>query len=93
MAFYNCPYILRTGEVYNWECYRAEGCKVHCNSKQIPCKECSKLINSTYKFCDIWYAKKHRAKEHYHQKKLAKMASTQVMVGNLEVNKNNTTCH
>ena len=74
MAFYNCPYILRTGEVCNRRSYRPEGCKVHWNSpKQFPCKECGKLTNSGYGYCDP-HAKKHRAMEQYHRKRLAKIA-------------------
>ena len=42
MAFYNCPYILRTGEVCNRPCYHPDGCKVHRNSRQVPYKECGK---------------------------------------------------
>ena len=37
--FYYCPYILRTGEVCNRRCYDPDGCKVHRNSRQVPCKE------------------------------------------------------
>src|SRR5437763_3649022 len=87
--FYYCSYILRTGEVCNRRCYDSDGCKVHRNSRQVPCKkkECGKWTNSTYDYCDT-HAKKHRSKEHYHQKKLDKMALMQVIVGNLEVNKN-----
>ena len=84
--FYYCPYILRTGEVCNRRCYDPKGCKVHRNSKQIPCKECGKQTRSGYDYCDI-HAKKHRSREHYHRKKQAKLASTQIPVGNLEVNK------
>ena len=80
--FYFCPYILRTGEVCNRPCYHPDGCKVHRNSKQVSCKECDKWTNSIYKYCDT-LAKKYRSKEHYHQKKLADLASTQVLVGNL----------
>ena len=85
--FYYCPYILRTGEVCNRPCYHPDGCKVYRNSRQVPC---GKWTNSTYDYCDT-HAKKHRSKEHYHRKKLDKMASIQVIVGNLEVNRNNTT--
>jgi len=76
MAFYNCPYILRTGDVCNRGSYRSEGCKVHWNSpKQFPCKEkeCNKVTNSGYGYCDS-HARKHRAIERYHQKRLAKIA-------------------
>lgn len=75
MAFYNCSYILRTGVVCNQRCYYPKGCKVHFDSKQVPCKECGKLTKFTYEFCDK-YAKKHKAKEQYHQKKLVKLTST-----------------
>ena len=90
--FYYCPYILRTGEVCNQRCYDPNGCKVHRDSRQVPCKQlgCEERTRSKYDFCDT-HAKKHRSREHYHRKKLAKMASKQVMVGNLEVNKNDTT--
>lgn len=52
--FYYCPYILRTGEVCNRRCYDPDGCKVHRNSRQVPCKEkeCGKWTNSTYDYCD-----------------------------------------
>jgi len=53
-------------------------------------KKNAEWTNSGYDYCDT-HAKKHRSKEHYHRKKLAKMASTQILVGNLEVNKNDTT--
>ncbi len=33
------------------------------------------------------HVKKYRVKEHYNQKKLAKLASMQVAIGNLEVEK------
>src|SRR5437870_579530 len=90
--FYYCPYILRTGEVCNRRCYDPKGCKVHWNSRQVLCKEkeCDEQTRSKYDYCDM-HAKKHRSKEHYHQKKLDKLASTQILVGNLEVNKNDTT--
>ncbi|CAG8839423.1 25363_t:CDS:1, partial [Racocetra persica] len=51
MAFYRCPYILRTGEVCNRPCYHPNGCKVHRDSPiRYPCKEygCVKLTNSGY---------------------------------------------
>ena len=73
--FYYCPYILRTGEVCNRKCYDPKGCKVHQNSSQVPCKECGKLTRSGYDYCDT-HAKKHRSKEHYHRKKLAKQADS-----------------
>src|SRR5688572_26663928 len=77
MAFFNCPYILRTGEVCNRPCYRPEGCKVHWNSpEQFPCKEkgCNKSTNSGYEYCDP-HAKKHRAKEQYRRKKASQDSS------------------
>ena len=49
--FYYCPYILRTGEVCNRRCYDPKGCKVHRNSRQIPCKECGKQTKSGYDYC------------------------------------------
>jgi len=70
MAFYCCPYILRTGEVCNRGCYRPAGCQVHWNSpKRVPCKECGKLTFSKYGACDI-HARKHRKMEQYYRKKL-----------------------
>ena len=95
--FYYCPYILRTGEVCNRRCYDPKGCKVHQNSRQVLCKEpgCKENTRSKYDYCDT-HAKKHRSREHYHQKKQAKqakLASTEILVGNLDINKNNTTCH
>ena len=48
------------------------------------------MTRSEYEYCDD-YVKKHKAKKYYNQKKLAKLALTQIMIGNLEVNKNNTT--
>ena len=91
--FYYCSYILRIGEVCNRRCYHPKGCKVHWKSRQVLCKEsrCEEMIRSKYDYCDT-YAKKHRSRKHYHQKKQAKLASTQIPVGNLEVNKNDTTC-
>ena len=75
MAFYNCPYILRTGEVCNRPCYHPDGCKVHRNSRQVPCKEkeCGEQTRSKYDYYDM-HAKKHRSKKHYHRKKLAEQA-------------------
>ncbi|RHZ58873.1 hypothetical protein Glove_367g11 [Diversispora epigaea] len=55
MAFYRCPYILRTGEVCNRECYHPKGCKVHRDSPiRYPCKEygCVKFTSSDYGYCD-----------------------------------------
>ncbi|RHZ54538.1 hypothetical protein Glove_426g25 [Diversispora epigaea] len=76
MAFYRCPYILRTGEVCNRGCYHPDGCYVYRSSPiRIPCKEygCSELNRSKYGYCDL-YARKHRKKKQYQQKKLEKMA-------------------
>ena len=76
MAFYRCPYILRTGEVCNRPCYHPNGCKVHRDSPiRYPCKEygCVKLTYSEYGYCDT-HAQKHRRREYRHQKKLEKMA-------------------
>jgi hypothetical protein len=76
MAFYRCPYILRTGEVCNRGCYHPDGCYVHRDSPiRIPCKEygCSELNRSKYGYCDL-HARKHRKKKQYHQKKLEKIA-------------------
>src|ERR1044071_6523980 len=87
--FYYCPYILRTREVCNRRCYDPKGCKVHQNSRQVPCKEsgCDEMTRSRYDYCDT-HAKKHRSKEHYHQKKQAKIALAKIPIGNLEVNEN-----
>ena len=79
--FYYCPYILRTGEVCNQRCYDLKGCKVHLNSRQVLCKECSEETRSKYDYCDI-YAKKHRSREYYHQKKQAKLALMQILTEN-----------
>ena len=89
---YYCPYILRTGEVCNRRCYDPKGCKAHRDSRQVACKEsgCDEMTSSKYDYCDT-HAKKHRSREHYHRKKQAKIASKQILVGNLEVIKNNTT--
>jgi len=76
MAFYRCPYILRTGEVCGRACYHPNGCKVHRDSPiRYPCKEngCNKLTFSKYDTCDI-HARKHRKKEQYYRKKLEKLA-------------------
>src|SRR3954469_8905196 len=88
--FYYCPYILRTREVCNRKCYDPKGCKVHRNSRKVLCKECDRPTRGKYDYCDT-HAKKHRSREHYHQKKQAKLASMEILVGILEVNKNNTT--
>ena len=50
--FYYCPYILRTGEECNQRCYDPKGCKVHQNSRQVPCKECDKPTRFGYDYCD-----------------------------------------
>src|ERR1044072_713523 len=74
MAFYQCPYILRSEKVCNRSCYREKGCPIHWNSPScIPCKECGKLTYSKYGICDN-HAGKHRKKEQYHRKKLANIA-------------------
>lgn len=73
--FYNCLYILNTGEVCNRRCYDPKGCKIHQNSRQVLCKECDKPTRSKYDYCDI-HAKKHRLKEHYYWKKLTKQADS-----------------
>ena len=72
--FYYCPYILRTGKVYNQRCYHSSGCKAHQKSRQVSCKEagCEENTRSKYDYCDT-HAKKHRSREHYHQKRLAKI--------------------
>ena len=77
--FYYCLYILRTGEVCNRRCYDPKGYKVHRNSWQVPCKQsgCKEWTRGGYGFCDD-HAKKHRAKKHYHQKKLAELAKLDV---------------
>ena len=64
MAFYNCPYILRIEKVCNQPCYHLDGYKVHKNSRQVSCEECSQMTKSEYGFCDE-YTKKYRAKEYY----------------------------
>ena len=92
--FYYCPYILRTGEVCNRRCYNPKGCKVHRDSRQVACKEsgCDEMTRSRYDYYDT-HAKKYRSREHYHRKKQAKLASTQILVGNLEVNENDKLYH
>ncbi|CAB4385146.1 unnamed protein product [Rhizophagus irregularis] len=77
--FYYCPYILRTGEVCNRRCYHPDGCKVHRNSWQVPCKQpgCKEWTRGGYGFCDP-YAKKLRANKRYHQQKLAELAKLDV---------------
>jgi hypothetical protein len=77
MGFYRCPYILRSGIACNEGYYRPEGCKVHWKAPvRKPCKECGELTSSAYGACKK-HSGKHRSREHYHQKKLAKMASMQ----------------
>ncbi|RHZ76069.1 hypothetical protein Glove_207g7 [Diversispora epigaea] len=74
MGFYRCPYILRSGEVCDRGCYHPNGCKVHRNSPiRVPCKECGQLTYSSYEFCDT-HADKYRRQDHYHRKKLEKLA-------------------
>ncbi len=83
MAFYCCPYILRTGEICNRPCYHPKGCKVHRDSPiRYPCKEygCVKLTYSNYGYCDP-HAQKHRRREYKHQKKLEKMAQKSEVLG------------
>ncbi|CAB4385136.1 unnamed protein product [Rhizophagus irregularis] len=77
--FYYCPYILRTGEVCNRRCYHPDGCKVHRNSWQVPCKQpgCKEWTRGRYGFCDL-HAKKLRANKRYHQQKLAELAKLDV---------------
>ena len=73
MGFYNCPYILRSGEVCNEGCYRVEGCRIHWKSpKKNPCIDCGKMTRSEYKACRE-HAGKYRIKEFYHRKKIAKI--------------------
>ncbi len=80
MGFYNCPYILRTGEVCNEGCYRSEGCKVHWKSpRQIPCIECRKLTSSVYSACRK-HAGKYHIREFYQQRKLAKIQASDGLV-------------
>ena len=78
--------------MHNQRCYDPKGCKVHQNSRQVLCKKCGGPTRGKYDYCDT-YAKKHRSREHYHQKKQAKLALTEILVGDLEVNKNDTACH
>ena len=74
MAFYRCPYILRSGKVCDRGCYHPNGCKVHRNSPiRVPCKECGKSTYSDYGYCDT-HADKYRRQDRYQQKKLEKMA-------------------
>ena len=69
MGFYNCPYMLRNGEVCNRGCWRAEGCFIHYKSPvRYPCEECGKLTFSKYKHCEE-HAGKYRKREQYYRKK------------------------
>ncbi|RHZ81899.1 hypothetical protein Glove_117g517 [Diversispora epigaea] len=82
MAFYCCPYILRTREVCNRGCYDPKGCKVHRDSPiRFPCKEdgCGKLTFSTYGFCDD-YTKKYQSRDQYQREKLEKMAQMKKVI-------------
>jgi hypothetical protein len=73
MGLYNCPYILRNGEVCNRGCYRPEGCFIHYKSpERIPCEECGKLTFSKYKHCEE-HAGKYRKREQYYRKKAEKL--------------------
>ncbi|CAB4384094.1 unnamed protein product [Rhizophagus irregularis] len=56
------------------------------------CKECGKLSYSGYGYCDD-HARKHRKREQYHRKRMVDLTSAEILVGNLEVNENDTTCH
>ncbi len=70
MAFYRCPYILRTREVCNRGCFDPKGCQIHQNSPSyVPCIECGKRTYSGYGFCDL-HARKHCKREQYQWKKL-----------------------
>ena len=74
-GFYNCPYILRTGEMCNKGCYHPDGCKVyHNSSKQIPCihPRCDKLTYSDYSACKN-HSGKYHSRAFYQQQKLAKI--------------------
>ncbi|RGB24773.1 hypothetical protein C1646_676110 [Rhizophagus diaphanus] len=80
MAFYRCPYILRTGEVCNRGCFHPKGCQIHQNSPSyMPCIVCGKRTYSEYGFCDP-HARKHCKRGQYHQKKLAKMALVEILL-------------
>ncbi|RIA81919.1 hypothetical protein C1645_744172 [Glomus cerebriforme] len=85
MAFYRCPYILRTGEVCNRGCFHPKECQTHQDSPSyIPCIECGKRTYSGYGFCDP-HARKHHKKEQYHRKKQAKIALAEILVDNNKV--------
>ncbi|CAB4475250.1 unnamed protein product [Rhizophagus irregularis] len=77
MAFYQCPYILRSGKVCNRSCYQEKGYLIHWNlPPRSPCKECGKLITySKYGTCDI-HAEKYWKMAQYHQKKLTNITPT-----------------
>ena len=93
MVFYRCTYIHRSGKICNRGCYHPEICFIHRNSpSQVFCKECGKLSYSRYGYCDD-HARKHRKREQYHRKRMVDLASAEILVGNLEVNENDTTCH
>ncbi len=64
-GFYNCPYILRTGKIYNKGCYHPVGCKVYYNSpKQVLYIDCNKPTSSDYNACKK-YLGKYRSREFY----------------------------
>ena len=91
MVFYRYTYIHRNGKICNQECYYSKRCHIYRNSpSQVSYNECGELIYGRYRFCNI-HIRKHCKKEQYHQKKLAKITSAEILVGNLEVNKNDTT--
>ena len=93
MVFYRCTYIHRSGKICNRGCYHPEGCYIHRNSpSQVFCKECGKLSYSGYEYCND-HARKYRKREQYHQKRIVDLASAEILVGNLKVNENDTTCH
>ncbi|RHZ49140.1 hypothetical protein Glove_529g22 [Diversispora epigaea] len=46
MAFYYCPYILKTGEVCNRDSFRPAGCQVHWDSpRSVSCKDCGAILS------------------------------------------------
>ncbi|GET59385.1 hypothetical protein GLOIN_2v1485311 [Rhizophagus irregularis DAOM 181602=DAOM 197198] len=83
MAFYRCPYILRSEEVCNRSCYQEKEYLIHWNlPPRSPCKECGKLTYSKYGTCDI-HAKKYQKMAQYHQKKMTNITPTiEVKMGN-----------
>src|SRR5688572_22163953 len=83
--FYYCSYILRTEEVCNRKCYDLKEYKVHQNSRQVSYKKYDKLIRFRYDYCDT-HTKKYKLRKYYHQKKQVKLASMQILIGNLEIN-------